>query len=92
MMFTLVCEREDNGCWLVWGSQLPGFPVYGSSVNRAMAKPEVLNLRVLDERLERGEAKPQAIGVSVPAAASAHGLLSGPSAFCLHPSQARLAG
>jgi predicted RNase H-like HicB family nuclease len=69
MKFTLECEREDDGRWLAEVSQLPGVLAYGSSANEAMAKAEVLALRVLAERLEHGEAKPQAISISVPAAA-----------------------
>jgi predicted RNase H-like HicB family nuclease len=69
MKFTLECEREEDGRWLAEVSQLPGVLAYGSSANEAMAKAEVLALRVLAERLEHGEAKPQAISISVPAAA-----------------------
>jgi len=69
MNFTLECEREDDGRWLAEVSQLPGVLAYGSSANEAMAKAEVLALRVLAERLEHGEAKPQEINISVPAAA-----------------------
>ena len=69
MQFTLECEREEDGRWLAEVSQLPGVLAYGASANEAMAKAEVLALRVLAERLEHGEAKPQEISISVPAAA-----------------------
>ena len=69
MNFTLDCEREDDGRWLAEVAQLPGVLAYGSSANEAMAKAEVLALRVLAERLEHGEAKPQEINISLPAAA-----------------------
>ena len=69
MKFTLECEREDDGRWLAEVSQLPGVLAYGASANEAMAKAEVLALRVLAERLEHGEAKPQEINISIPAAA-----------------------
>lgn len=69
MKFTLECEREEDGRWLAEVSQLPGVLAYGSSANEAMAKAEVLALRVLAERLEHGEAKPHAISISVPATA-----------------------
>jgi predicted RNase H-like HicB family nuclease len=69
MKFTLECEREDDGRWLAEVSQLPGVLAYGASANEAMAKVEVLALRVLAERLEHGEAKPHDINFSVPAAA-----------------------
>ena len=69
MNFTLDCEREHDGRWLAEVAQLPGVLAYGSSANEAMARAEVLALRVLAERLEHGEAKPQEINISLPAAA-----------------------
>ena len=69
MNFTLDCEREDDGRWLAEVAQLPGVLAYGNSANEAMARAEVLALRVLAEKLEHGEAKPQEINISLPTAA-----------------------
>lgn len=69
MQFTLECEREADGRWLAEVAELPGVLAYGESANEAMAKAEVLALRVLAERLEQGEAQPLSIVISVPAAA-----------------------
>jgi predicted RNase H-like HicB family nuclease len=69
MQFTLECEREDDGRWLAEVSQLPGVLAYGASANEAVAKAEVLALRVLAERLEHGESNPVDISISVPATA-----------------------
>jgi predicted RNase H-like HicB family nuclease len=69
MNFTLECEREEDGRWLAEVAALPGVLAYGSSANEAMAKAEVLALRVLAERLEHGEVQPIAINISLPAAA-----------------------
>lgn len=69
MNFQLECEREDDGRWLAEVPQLPGVLAYGSSAADAMAKAEILALRVLAERLEQGEAEPLAIRFSLPAAA-----------------------
>ena len=69
MQFSLECEREDDGRWLAEVSQLPGVLAYGASANEAMAKAEVLALRVLAEQLEHGEALPLDINISIPAAA-----------------------
>ena len=69
MQFVLECEREEDGRWLAEVAQLPGVLAYGTSANEAMAKAEVLALRVLAERLEQGEAGPLSISISVPAAA-----------------------
>ena len=69
MQFVLECERVEDGRWLAEIAQLPGVLAYGTSANEAMAKAEVLALRVLAERLEHGEADPQSITISLPAAA-----------------------
>lgn len=69
MQFTLECEREDDGRWLAEVAQLPGVLAYGESANEAMARAQVLALRVLAERLEHGEANPVSISISIPAAA-----------------------
>ena len=69
MKFTLECEREDDGRWLAEVAALPGVLAYGASANEAVAKAEVLALRVLAERLEHGESGPTDITISIPAAA-----------------------
>ena len=57
MQFTPECEREEDGRWLAEVGQLPGVLAHGASANEAMAKTEILALRVLAERLEHGEAE-----------------------------------
>ena len=69
MNFTLECEPEDDGRWLAEVNELPGALAYGSSADEAMARAEVLALRVLAERIENGEARPIEINLSLPAAA-----------------------
>lgn len=69
MKFTLACECEDDGRWLADASELPGLLACGGSANEAMTKAEILALRVFAERLEKGEAQPQEINISLPAAA-----------------------
>jgi predicted RNase H-like HicB family nuclease len=69
MHFTLECEQEDGGRWLAEVLELPGALAYGESREQAMARAEVLALRVLAERLEHGEAGPIDISISLPAAA-----------------------
>lgn len=66
MNLTLECEREEDGRWLAEVAALPGVLAYGASAGEAMAKAEVLALRVLAERLEHGETAPLAINISVP--------------------------
>ena len=69
MQFTLEVEREEDGRWLAEVPQLAGVLAYGATSAEAMAKAEVLALRVLAERLEHGEAKPVSISFVLPAAA-----------------------
>lgn len=49
MQCTFECERESDGRWLAEVAQLPGVLAYGACANEAMAKAEVLALRVLAE-------------------------------------------
>ncbi len=65
MHFTIEHEREDDGRWLAEVPELPGVLAYGTTANEAMAKAEVLALRVLADRLEHGEAGPQAISIAI---------------------------
>jgi predicted RNase H-like HicB family nuclease len=62
-------EQEDDGRWLAEVPELPGVLAYGSSAEEAMARAEVLALRVIAERLEHGESRPIAINISIPALA-----------------------
>ena len=68
MNFTIEHEREEDGRWLAEVPQLPGVLAYGATADEAMAKAEVLALRVLAERLEHNEAKPQPISIGIAAA------------------------
>lgn len=66
MNLTLEIEIEADGRWLAEVPQLPGVLAYGVSRDDAMAKAQVLALRVLAERLENGEAAPFSLKLSVP--------------------------
>src|SRR6266851_1795756 len=67
MNFTIEHEREEDGRWLAEVPELPGVLAYGATATEAMAKAEVLALRVLAERLEHNEAGPQSISIAIPA-------------------------
>ncbi len=69
MKLTLVVEREEDGRWIAEMPELPGVLVYGNTEAEAMARAEVLALRVLAERIEHAEAGPEAIQILLPAAA-----------------------
>jgi len=69
MNYSLEIEREPDGRWLAEVPELPGVLAYGTTPDEAMAKAEVLALRVLAEQLEHGETRPLDIRISLPAAA-----------------------
>jgi len=66
--FNIECEREEDGRWLAEVPQLPGVLAYGATADEAMAKAEILALRVLAERLEHGESRAHSIKISIAAA------------------------
>jgi len=68
MNFSIEYEQEEDGRWLAEVPQLPGVLTYGTTPDEAMAKAEVLALRVLAEQLEHGESRPQPINISFAAA------------------------
>jgi predicted RNase H-like HicB family nuclease len=58
MGLTVEIEREADGPWIAEVPQLPGVLAYGQSRKEAIARAQALALRVIAERLERGEAAP----------------------------------
>ncbi|MBA2492381.1 MAG: type II toxin-antitoxin system HicB family antitoxin [Gammaproteobacteria bacterium] len=68
MNFSIEHEQEADGRWLAEVPALPGVLAYGVSADDAMAKAEVLALRVLAERLEHGESRPVPINITFVAA------------------------
>jgi predicted RNase H-like HicB family nuclease len=68
MNFTIEHEREEDGRWLAEVPELPGVLAYGATLSEAMAKAEVLALRILAERLECNEVGPQSISIAIASA------------------------
>ena len=66
MNITLECEQETDGRWIAEVPELPGVLAYGHSSSEAMAKAEILALRVKADRLEHGETQPLTIHLSLP--------------------------
>ena len=69
MNLTLTLDREGDGRWIVEVPELPGVMTYGATRDDALAKAEVLALRVLADRIEHSEARPVPIQITLPAAA-----------------------
>ncbi len=68
MNFSIEYEQEKDGRWLAEVIELPGAMAYGATASEAMAKAEALALRVLAERLDAGERKPEPITITFKAA------------------------
>jgi predicted RNase H-like HicB family nuclease len=58
MPFTIEVEQEDDGRWLTEIPALPGVLAYGQTRDEAIARAQILALRVLADRLEHGESVP----------------------------------
>jgi predicted RNase H-like HicB family nuclease len=65
MKYNFVCEREKDERWLAEVPELSGVMASGATAEYAQAKAQVPALRVLAERLDRGEAHPVDISISV---------------------------
>jgi len=68
MTFHIALEQEADGRWIAEVGVLPGALAYGTTETDAIAKVQALALRVLAERLERGEAAPEFLTVTFAAA------------------------
>ncbi|SJM91157.1 conserved hypothetical protein [Crenothrix polyspora] len=68
MNFHIEYEQETDDRWLAEVPEIPGVLAYGATANEAMAKAEVLALRVLAERIETEESLPMAINIELVAA------------------------
>ncbi|MGI9114003.1 MAG: type II toxin-antitoxin system HicB family antitoxin [Chthoniobacterales bacterium] len=69
MTFTVEIEQESDGRWIAEVQQIPGAMAYGTTREEAVARVQALGLRVLAERIERGESSPEIQQVFTVAAA-----------------------
>ena len=65
MNLSIETEREVDGRWIAEVPELPGVMAYGASEDEAVRRAEAL--RVLADRIEIGEGKPEAVHISLPA-------------------------
>jgi predicted RNase H-like HicB family nuclease len=56
-------EQESDGRWIAEVPELPGVLVYGTTRDEATLKAQALALRVLADRLDHSETKPQLIRI-----------------------------
>ena len=55
MKLTVELDRETDGRWIAEVVDLPGVMAYGATRDEALAAAQALSLRVLADKLERGE-------------------------------------
>ena len=55
LTLTIETEREIDGRWIAEVMEIPGAMAYGETREDAAAKARALALRVIAERIERGE-------------------------------------
>lgn len=67
MKLTIETDQEDDGRWIAEVPELSGVLAYGATRDEAMARAEVLALRVLAEQLEHSEARPVGLSITVAA-------------------------
>jgi len=58
MVFRVEIEEETDGRWLAEVVEVPGVMAYGRTRDEALAKAKALALRVVADRLEHGETRP----------------------------------
>jgi predicted RNase H-like HicB family nuclease len=68
MTFRVEVERESDGRWLAEVRELSGVMAYGPTAAEAGARAQALALRVVADRLDRGEAGPDLLSISFTAA------------------------
>jgi predicted RNase H-like HicB family nuclease len=66
--FTIEIEREHDGRWLAEVPALSSIMAYGQDWDEAVARVQVLALRVIAERLEHREAQAEFLNVTFQAA------------------------
>ena len=54
-MLAVEIDREDDGRWIAEVPALPGVMTYGQTREEAVARVQALALRVLADRIDRGE-------------------------------------
>lgn len=68
MNYHIEYEQEEDGRWLAEVPEIPGVLAYGMTANEAMAKAEILALRVIADSIEAQEQQPMSINIKLVAA------------------------
>jgi predicted RNase H-like HicB family nuclease len=58
MSMSIETEQEEDGRWIAEVPELPGVMAYGGTRQEAVVQTQALALRVIADRLQRGESVP----------------------------------
>jgi predicted RNase H-like HicB family nuclease len=61
VLLTIETERETDGRFIAEVAELPGVLVYATTEDQAVACAQALALRVLAEKIDRGELEPSSL-------------------------------
>ena len=65
MQLEIEYEQELDGRWIAEVVEIPGVMAYGRTKEEAITKVKVLALRVIADRIERGESTPEFLRFSL---------------------------
>ncbi|HEY2370228.1 MAG TPA: type II toxin-antitoxin system HicB family antitoxin [Polyangiaceae bacterium] len=68
MHYVVQMDREADGRWIADVPDLPGVMAYGATADEAARKCEALALRVIADRLEHDETRPESFAMTISAA------------------------
>lgn len=66
--FHIEYEQEEDGRWIAEVPEIPGVLTYGDDADEAMARAEILALRVIADWIEAGEQRAMPISIDLVAA------------------------
>ena len=68
LTLTIETEPESDGRWIAEIMEIPGAMAYGETRKESVSKAQALALRVIAERIERGEDETALVSLSFRAA------------------------
>ena len=68
MILTIELDMEEDNRWIAEVVEIPGALAYGDTAEQAKANAQAIALRVLADRLERGETNSDLSNISFAAA------------------------
>ena len=63
MNLRIEIEREEDGRWIAEAPDMPGALVYGQTQEDAILRVKALSLRIMADRIEKGEEVPHIVDI-----------------------------